>query len=61
MALAEQIRAALDDGREVRVPDHMIRLLEFLSPLTGERAGADADALDLPADSPTAGETHEPG
>lgn len=61
LALAEQIRAALDDGREVRVPDHMIRLLEFLSPVTGECAGADADAADPPADPPTADETPKPG
>jgi putative ATP-dependent endonuclease of OLD family len=61
LALAEQIRAELDDGRDVRVPDHMIRLLDFLSPVTGERAGPDADAADPPADTSTADETPKPG
>lgn len=61
LALAEQIRTALDNGSEVRVPDHMIRLLEFLSIGIGEHTGAGAEAVDSLADALTANEPPTPG
>lgn len=56
LTLAEHIRDALDHARDVQVPEHMKRLLDFLYPAASEPPGAPTEAPEVPADASPAGE-----
>jgi putative ATP-dependent endonuclease of OLD family len=56
LALAEHIRDALDHDRDVRVPDHMTRLLDFLYPTASEPSAAETESPQTPTDATPAEE-----
>jgi putative ATP-dependent endonuclease of OLD family len=56
LALAEHIREALDRDGDVRVPDHMKRLLDFLYPSPSKASATQTETPQAPADATPAGE-----
>lgn len=56
LAMAEQIRDALDHDRDVHVPGHMKRLLDFLYPAVSEPRATETDTPQATADASPAEE-----